>query len=102
MLIIELGNAETANFTTDIGLKKKDLNDAVAVFFAFFVGLQPLGAALGRRYGMSVWVPACMSIWGLCTMMHVWIKTKWQLVLLRMIIGSLEGLYVASISFGPC
>ncbi|KAF2101231.1 MFS general substrate transporter, partial [Rhizodiscina lignyota] len=87
-----IGNAETANFTSDIGIDKSDLNTAVAIFFACFVGLQPVGAALGRRYGMSIWVPGCMSVWGVCTALHVWVRTKWQLIVLRMVIGALEGI----------
>ncbi|TID23977.1 putative beta-glucosidase A [Venturia nashicola] len=95
-----IGNAETADFTKDIGLQPEDLNTAVAVFFAFFVALQPVGAALGRRYGMAVWVPSCMTIWGICTALHVWVKTKWQLILLRMVIGTLEaGFYPVTVSY---
>ena len=32
-----------------------------------------------------------MTIWGLCTILHIWVRAKWQLVLLRMIIGTMEG-----------
>jgi hypothetical protein len=82
---------QTGDFTKDVGLDPEDLNTAVAVFFGFFVALQPVGAALGRRFGMAVYVPVCMSIWGCCTALHVWVKTKWQLIILRAVIGSLEG-----------
>ncbi|KAF2403679.1 MFS general substrate transporter, partial [Trichodelitschia bisporula] len=95
-----IGNAETADFTKDVGLQPSDLNDAVAVFFAFFVTLQPVGAALGRKYGMAVWVPSCMALWGLCTALHIWVRTKWQLILLRMVIGTLEaGFYPVTVSY---
>ncbi|KAL2352869.1 major facilitator superfamily domain-containing protein [Cryomyces antarcticus] len=95
-----IGNAETANFTRDAGLAPQDLNTAVACFFAFFVALQPIGAALGRRYGMALWVPACMSIWGLCTALHIWVHAKWQLITLRIVIGILEaGFYPVTVSY---
>ncbi|KZM24792.1 uncharacterized protein EKO05_0003540 [Ascochyta rabiei] len=95
-----IGNAESAHFTTDIGLGKGDLNTAVALFFAFFVALQPAGAALGRRYGMVAWVPSCMLLWGLCTMLHVWVRSKWQLYTLRIVIGCLEaGFYPVTVSY---
>ncbi|RMZ08302.1 hypothetical protein D0860_04706 [Hortaea werneckii] len=45
-----VGNAETAGFTRDAGLSAGDLNFSMAFFFAFFVALQPIGAALGRKY----------------------------------------------------
>jgi len=86
-----LGNAESAHFTTDIGLDQRDLNTALALFFAFFVALQPLAAALGRRHGMVRWVPTCMLLWGLCTALHAWVRHKWQLYTLRILIGCLEG-----------
>ncbi|KAF2757909.1 MFS general substrate transporter [Pseudovirgaria hyperparasitica] len=95
-----IGNAETAHFTTDVGLEKKDLNTAVALFFAFFVTLQPIGAALGRRFGMPIWVPITMSLWGVCTALHVWVRSKWQLYTLRIIIGILEaGFYPTTVSY---
>ncbi|KAF2703328.1 MFS general substrate transporter [Pleomassaria siparia CBS 279.74] len=95
-----IGNAESAHFTTDIGLDKGDLNTAVALFFAFFVALQPAGAALGRRYGMVAWVPSCMVLWGISTALHVWITARWQLYTLRIIIGGLEaGFYPVTVSY---
>ena len=86
-----IGNAESAGFTHDAGLSSHDLNLSLALFFAFFVTLQPAGAALGRKYGMVAWVPSCMLLWGLSTMLHVWVKGRWQLYTLRILIGCLEG-----------
>jgi MFS family permease len=63
----------------------------VALFFAFFVALQPVGAALGRRYGMVAWVPTCMFFWGVSTALHAWVRHRWQLYALRILIGCLEG-----------
>jgi hypothetical protein len=86
-----IGNAETANFTRDSGLDPSDLNTAVACFFAFFVALQPVGAAVGRRYGMATYVPTVMASWGACTALHIGITQKWELISIRILIGILEG-----------
>ncbi|KAF1834734.1 MFS general substrate transporter [Decorospora gaudefroyi] len=95
-----IGNAESAHFTDDIGLEKGAINTAVALFFAFFVTLQPVGAALGRRYGMVLWVPSCMILWGASTALHAWIRHKWQLYTLRIIIGCLEaGFYPVTVTY---
>ncbi|KAK0284660.1 hypothetical protein LTR35_005573 [Friedmanniomyces endolithicus] len=95
-----IGNAETAGFTHDAGLSAQDLNTSLAFFFAFFVGLQAIGAALGRKYGMARWVPACMSLWGLCTILHIWVRRRWQLICLRVLIASLEaGFYPTTVSY---
>ncbi|GAB7358126.1 hypothetical protein MBLNU230_g0285t1 [Neophaeotheca triangularis] len=95
-----IGNAESGGFTHDAGLSEYDLNIALAFFFAFFVALQPVGAALGRRYGMARWVPACMTLWGLSTCLHVFVHKRWQLVLLRVVIAALEaGFYPTTVSY---
>ncbi|KAF2275465.1 MFS general substrate transporter [Westerdykella ornata] len=95
-----IGNAESAHFTRDVGLRSSDLNTAVALFFAFFVALQPVGAALGRRYGMVAWVPSCMLLWGIATALHVWVRARWQLYGLRIAIGCLEaGFYPVTVSY---
>jgi MFS family permease len=95
-----VGNAETAGFTRDTGLQPDDLNDSMAFFFAFFVGLQPVGAAFGRKFGMRRFVPACMTLWGVCTLLHMWITAKWQLILLRIAIATLEaGFYPTTVSY---
>ncbi|KAI9736754.1 MAG: hypothetical protein M1834_000958 [Cirrosporium novae-zelandiae] len=95
-----IGNAETANFTRDAGLQPEDLNTAVACFFTFFVLLQPVGAAAGRKVGMARWVPSVMAIWGLCTALHVWINKRWQLISVRILIGILEaGFYPTTVSY---
>ena len=95
-----IGNAETANFTHDAGLEPEDLNDAVAWFFVFFVALQPFGAAAGRKFGMSVWVPSVMTLWGICTLLHVWVRSRTQLIVLRAVIGVLEaGFYPTTVSY---
>ncbi|WEW55276.1 hypothetical protein PRK78_000705 [Emydomyces testavorans] len=95
-----IGNAETANYTRHAGLQRDDLNDAVAWFFAFFVALQPVGAAAGRKFGMSIWVPGVMTLWGICTLLHAWVRRRWQLILLRIILGTLEaGFYPTTVSY---
>lgn len=96
-----IGNAETANFTKDAGLQPEDLNIAVACFFAVFVLLQPVGAAFGRKFGMTRWVPGCMSLWGLCTAAHVLIRRKWELITVRIVIGILEGKRIYILSWLP-
>ncbi|KAK7547059.1 major facilitator superfamily domain-containing protein [Phyllosticta citricarpa] len=95
-----IGNAETAHFTDDIGIAKEDLNVAVGLFYFFFVSLQPVGAGLGRKYGMKRWVPGCMFLWGFCTALHVWVRSAWQLYILRIGIATLEaGFYPTTVTY---
>ncbi|SMR53409.1 unnamed protein product [Zymoseptoria tritici ST99CH_3D1] len=95
-----IGNAETAGFTHDTGLSRSDINLSMAVFFFVFVLLQPVGAALGRRFGMRRYVPLCMSLWGLATVGHIWVRKRWHLVVLRTVIAVLEsGFYPTAVSY---
>jgi MFS family permease len=49
---------------------------------------------------MARWVPACMTIWGFCTLLHIWVRKRWQLVLLRVAIATLEaGFYPTTVSY---
>lgn len=94
-----VGNAESGHFTEDLGLPKSALNVSVAWFFAVFVTLQPVGAFFGRKYGMVRWVPATMSLWGVCTALHVAVRSQGQLVTLRVMIAALEaGFYPTTVS----
>lgn len=95
-----IGNAETAGFTADTGLSRSDINTSMGAFFAVFVLLQPVGAALGRRVGMARYVPVCMSLWGLTTLLHMFVRRQWQLVALRVTIAALEsGFYPTTVSY---
>ncbi|KAJ9630491.1 hypothetical protein H2203_001013 [Taxawa tesnikishii (nom. ined.)] len=95
-----VGSAESAHFTKDTGLPESALNTSLACFFAVFVALQPVGAALGRKYGMARYVPACMTLWGLCTTLHIFVRKEWQLISLRVLIGALEaGFYPTTVSY---
>lgn len=41
-----------------------------------------------------------MSLWGFCTLLHIWIRKRWQLVLLRIAIATLEaGFYPTTVSY---
>ncbi|CAK3984902.1 related to nicotinamide mononucleotide permease [Lecanosticta acicola] len=95
-----IGNAETAGFTHDTGLSRSDVNTSMSVFFFIFVLLQPVGAAVGRKYGMRKYVPACMSLWGLSTILHIYVRRRWHLILLRTAIATLEsGFYPTTVSY---
>ncbi|CZT21117.1 related to nicotinamide mononucleotide permease [Ramularia collo-cygni] len=95
-----IGNAETAGFTKDTGLSRSDVNDSMAVFFFVFVLLQPIGAGLGRSIGMRRYVPVCMTLWGFSTILHILVRKRWHLIVLRCVIAVLEsGFYPTTVSY---
>ncbi|KAG0634352.1 major facilitator superfamily domain-containing protein [Tuber brumale] len=95
-----VGNAETAGFTRHAGLAPEDLNDAVSAFFVAFVLLQPVGAALGKRVGVGRWVGGVMVGWGILTGLNAFVRSRAQLIGLRICIGALEaGFYPATVFY---
>jgi len=41
-----------------------------------------------------------MSLWGLCTIGHIWVRERWQLIVLRIAIAGLEaGFYPTTVSY---
>lgn len=49
---------------------------------------------------MVLWVPTCMLLWGVATAMHTWVTARWQLYVLRIIIGCMEaGFYPVTVSY---
>ncbi|KAL7270121.1 hypothetical protein RUND412_007179 [Rhizina undulata] len=95
-----VGNAETAGFTKHAGLQSKDLNDAVSAFFVTFVLLQPVGAALGKRVGVARWVGGVMIAWGILTGLNAFVRTRGQLITLRVMIGAFEaGFYPTTVFY---
>ncbi|RSL91245.1 hypothetical protein CEP52_014321 [Fusarium oligoseptatum] len=95
-----VGNAETQGFTTDIGAKPDDLNEAVSLFFVTFVVLQPVSAAVGRYIGAKHWIPILMFGWGTVTVGQAFIKGRGALIATRLLIGAFEaGFYPTAVAY---
>ena len=60
----------------------------------------PLYMFLGKRYGMTRFIPITMFFWGLLTLCNAFIKTQGQLIALRLLIGVCEsGWYPAIVYY---
>ncbi len=95
-----LGNAQTNGFTTDLGIPASAINTATSLFFATYVPLQPLSAALGKKFGQSYWLGIIGVGWGVLTLGHAFIKTEAQLIAIRLLIGVCEaGFYPTVVTY---
>ena len=95
-----LGNAQTAGFTEDLGMPDDAVNTATALFFATFVPLQPISTAIGKRVGQSRWLAIISLGWGVLTLSHAFVKTQGQLIAVRLLIGVFEaGFYPTTVSY---
>ncbi|GAA5889544.1 hypothetical protein JCM6882_007065 [Rhodosporidiobolus microsporus] len=91
-----IGNAATTSFVQDAGLKPDDVGDAVSILSVTFVTLQPFGVALGRKLGVTYWIPLIMTLWGACTMAHAAIHNRATLFALRLLLGAFEASFFPS------
>jgi MFS family permease len=95
-----LGNAQTAGFSTDIGIASSKVNDASSLFYATYVPFQPLAAALGRRIGAPRFLGATLVVWGILTICHAFVKTDGQLIAVRLLMGLAEcGFYPSVLAY---
>jgi MFS family permease len=95
-----LGNAQTNGFTADLGIPASAINTATSLFFATYVPLQPLSAALGKRVGQSYWLGIIGLGWGILTLSHAFVKTEAQLIAIRLLIGVFEaGFYPTVVTY---
>ncbi|KZO92932.1 MFS general substrate transporter [Calocera viscosa TUFC12733] len=95
-----LGNAQTDNFSTDIGIPASSVNTASSLFFATFVPLQPFLAAFGKRFGQIYFLTVICFCWGLLTICHAFVKSDSQLIAVRLLMGIAEsGFYPTCLSY---
>ncbi|KAH8897661.1 MFS general substrate transporter [Thozetella sp. PMI_491] len=95
-----LGNAQTAGFSTDLGLRSNDVNTAASLFYATYVPVQPLATAFGRRIGAARFMGGLLFVWGALTIGHAFIKNDAQLIALRLLMGLAEcGFYPSALAY---
>jgi MFS family permease len=95
-----LGNAQTAGFSDDIGIPSTAVNDASSLFFATYIPFQPLAAAFGRRVGATKFMGITMILWGILTVCHAFVKSNAQLIAVRLLMGLAEcGFYPSVLAY---
>ncbi|KAM0746698.1 MFS general substrate transporter [Meredithblackwellia eburnea MCA 4105] len=98
-----IGNAATTTFIKDAHLGANDVGNAVSLFSATFVVLQPFSVSLGRFVGPRYYIPFLMVSWAAMTMAHAAINNRATLVGLRLALGAFEaGFYPCSIYLITC
>ncbi len=85
-----LGNAQTDRLTKDLGMPASSINTATSLFFATYVPLQPFSVSIGKKVGQTYWLGIIGLGWGMLTLGHAFIKTKSQLIAIRLLIGVFE------------
>lgn len=93
-----IGNAEVAGLSKDIGLKGTEYNVAVTVFFATYILFDPLGTNILKILGPPVMFGFCLFAFGIISLLTAWIKNYNHLVAVRILLGAFEGMIYPAIN----
>ncbi|KAF2740475.1 MFS general substrate transporter [Polyplosphaeria fusca] len=95
-----IGNARLAGLTEDLKLGKGlRYNDALAIFFPFYVLAEIPSNLMMKRFRPSIWIPSIMVIWGtMCCAMGM-MHSYAGLLAIRAALGLAEGGLFPGITF---
>ncbi|PSK34779.1 hypothetical protein B9Z65_1362 [Elsinoe australis] len=88
-----IGNARLANLEVDLGMNPRglDYNNALAIFFPFYVAAEIPSNIMMKRTRPSLWIPFIMVLWGICTTLMGVVKNYEGLMAARAALGLAEG-----------
>lgn len=68
-------------------MKGLDYNNALAIFFPFYVAAEVPSNMMLKRTKLSFWFALIMVLWALSTIVMAFVKTYRQLLAVRAILG---------------
>ncbi|PNS19670.1 hypothetical protein CAC42_7514 [Sphaceloma murrayae] len=86
-----IGNARLANLERDLGMTGLDYNNALAIFFPFYVAAEIPSNIMMKRTRPSIWIPTIMVAWGICCTLMGIVKNYEGLMAARAALGFAEG-----------
>ncbi|KAJ4286869.1 hypothetical protein N0V88_007882 [Collariella sp. IMI 366227] len=86
-----IGNARLDTLEKDLGLKNIQYNDALAIFFPFYVLAEVPSNMAMKRFRPSVWIPSIMVVWAICTTLMGIVHNYPGLMACRSFLGIAEG-----------
>lgn len=88
-----LGNAETAGLSDDLGFKSNQYNIIVSIFFVPYVLFAPPVAMLGKKFGPSLVLPVLMLCFGSMTLLMAAAQNFGGVFALRWFLGMAESAF---------
>ncbi|KAK3686212.1 putative nicotinamide mononucleotide transmembrane transporter protein [Podospora appendiculata] len=88
-----IGNARLDTLEADLHLDKLKIqyNDALAIFFPFYVAAEIPSNMAMKRFRPSLWIPSIMVAWGICTTLMGIVNSYGGLLAVRCALGIAEG-----------
>lgn len=85
-----VGFVATSSFLKDANLSPDTVGNALSLFSATYVPLQPVSSMIARRVGPKYWLAVLLIVWGAICMAHAGIKNNATLIGLRLLLGAAE------------
>jgi len=86
-----IGNARLDTLEKDLGLTGLDYNNALAIFFPFYVAAEIPSNMAMKRFRPSLWIPSIMVVWAICTTLMGIVHNYPGLMACRSALGIAEG-----------
>lgn len=94
-----LGNAQTDNFSTNIGASLNDINIGQTLFTLGMVLLELPSNILAKRYGPERWIPCIMVIWGSVTLFQAFIVNRQGFFATRFLLAAGEAGFIPGMAW---
>ncbi|EOD45223.1 putative high-affinity nicotinic acid transporter protein [Neofusicoccum parvum] len=94
-----IGNARLAGLETDLGMNGLDYNNALAIFFPFYVAAEVPSNMMMKRTRPALWIPIIMVAWGVCTTLMGLVESYVGLMVARAALGLAEGGLFPGVTF---
>ncbi|TLS27534.1 hypothetical protein PpBr36_04993 [Pyricularia pennisetigena] len=86
-----IGNARLETLEKDVGLSNLQYNDALAIFFPFYVAAEVPSNMAMKKWRPSIWIPSIMVVWAVCTTLMGIVHSYAGLMVCRAALGIAEG-----------
>lgn len=86
-----IGNARLDTLEPDLKLTGLKYNNALAIFFPFYVAAEVPSNMAMKRFRPSIWIPSIMVGWALCCTLMGIVKNYEGLMVCRVFLGIAEG-----------
>ncbi|KAJ4203264.1 hypothetical protein NW767_005379 [Fusarium falciforme] len=86
-----IGNARLDTLEADLGMSGLMYNNALAVFFPFYVVAEIPSNMAMKRFRPWIWIPSMMVAWGICCTLMGIVQSYPGLLVARSFLGLTEG-----------
>lgn len=90
-----LGNAQTAGLSTDLGLHKNQYNMCLTVYYIAMILFGPVGSMVSKRLSGKYGIPGMLLGFGTASICTAAVKSFSSLIVCRLFVGIFEAGFVA-------